>query len=231
MVGPTAGGGEAILAAMSDQPGWLAPPPPTPPPPPPPPVEPVPEVTPAPALWVAGGGRDYRWIPAAGGLLLVVVVGWSLWSIFGQGARTQHVTPTPTPTPAGVEYARASNFWNKAALPALADVNRSARAINTNCKGKLSTACRSAIEATDQKLQFALTVIKEGDIPACITTHITRFKSDLLAMDGGLQVALNGYKAGDLQLVDQGLSQFRENAIPVSSDAADVTNDVKNLCN
>ena len=140
-------------------------------------------------------------------------------------------TPTPTPTPAGVEYGRASYFWNKQALPALADVNRSARGITTNCKGKLTTPCRSAIESTDKKLQVVLTVIKDGDIPACLITHVTRFKSDLLSMDGGLQIALNGYNAGDRQLVAQGLAQFRENSLPLSGDAAAVTNDVKVLCN
>jgi hypothetical protein len=163
--------------------------------------------------------------------LLVLVIGWSLWSIFAPSYRTVPPTPTPTPTPAGVEYARASNFWNKQALPALAEVNRAARAINTSCKGKLSPGCRAGIEATDQRLQVALTVIKDGDVPACIATHLTRFKGDLLAMDGGLQIALNGYKAGDRQLVEQGLSVFRENAVPVGADAAAVTNDVKLLCN
>jgi hypothetical protein len=110
-------------------------------------------------------------------------------------------------------------------------VVKSVPAINKNCKGKLAAACQAAIVATDQKLQYAITVINTGDIPACLTTHVTRFKGDLLAMEGGLQVALNGYKAGDQPKVDQGLSLFHDNSLPVGEDAAAVSNDVKLLCN
>jgi hypothetical protein len=162
---------------------------------------------------------------------LIVVVAYVLWTLFTPRFRTPPAFPTPTPTPAGVEYERASTFWNKTELPALSEFSRSVPAINTTCKGALSPTCLAAITATDQKLQSAITIINQGDIPACIATHVARYKGDLLSMDGGLQIALNGYKAGDNQQVAQGLLQFRDNAQNVSADAAAVTNDVKVLCN
>ena len=175
--------------------------------------------------------HEYRWIPVVGGLVLIVVAGLILNSLFSIRFRTPPSFPTPTPTPAGAEYARAAAFWNDAGLPALAGVIRSKTAISTNCKGKLSTSCHDAIAAADLKVQYAIDVIKQGDIPACLTTHVTRFKSDLLSMDGGLQIALNGYKAGDKQQVDQGLSQFQVSSAPLTEDAAAVTKDVAVLCN
>jgi hypothetical protein len=214
---------------MSEPPGWLAPPPPTPPPPP----DSVPESKGAPQLWGPKPGRvrDYRWIPVLGAGVLIVIVAWSLSTLFSPRFRTPPSFPTPTPTPAGAEYARASAFWNNAGLPALAGVIRSKAAINTSCKGKLSTSCHNAIASGDQKVQYAIAVITQGDIPACLTTHVRVFKSDLLSMDGGLQVALNGYKAGDQQQVDQGISQFVVSSDSLTEDAAVVTNDVKVLCN
>jgi hypothetical protein len=220
---------------MSEPPGWLAPPPPTPPPPPAgaPPAS-APEVEGAPQLWgqpPPGRLTDYRWIKVAGAVAVIVVVVWALSTLLMPGFRTPPSFPTPTPTPAGVEYARASAFWNNAGLPALAGVIRSKTGIAANCKGKLSTSCRDAITNADQKVQYAITVINQGDIPACLTTHVTRFKSDLLSMDGGLQIALKGYKDGDQQEVNQGLSQFQVSSQPLTEDAAAVTNDVKILCN
>ena len=175
--------------------------------------------------------RDYRWIPVIGALVLIVALAFGLWTLFTPRFRTPPAFPTPTPTPVGVEYERASNFWNREELPALAEVSRSVPAINASCRGTLSPKCLAAITATDQKLQNAIAVVNHGDIPACIATHVTRFKGDLLSMDGGLQIALTGYKAGDIQQVQQGLSQFRENSQNVSPDAAAVTNDLKVLCN
>jgi hypothetical protein len=175
--------------------------------------------------------RDTRWITVVVAIALIVAVGLIVRSLLFPGFRTPPSYPTPTPTPAGAEYARASAFWNNTEVPAVAAVIKSVPAITKNCKGRLSAACQTAIVATDQKLQYAITVINTGDIPACLTTHVTRFKSDLLAMDGGLQVALNGYRAGDQQQVDQGLALFQENSLPLTEDAAAVSNDLKVLCN
>jgi hypothetical protein len=166
-----------------------------------------------------------------GALVLIVIVAFALSSLFAPRFRTPPSFPTPTPTPAGVEYARASAFWNNAGLPALAGVIRSVPAINSNCKGNLTTGCHTAIAATDVKLQYAISVINQGDIPACLTTHVTRYKSDLLSMDGGIQVALNGFKAGDRDELAQGLDQFRTSSLPVVEDAAAVSHDMQVLCN
>jgi hypothetical protein len=175
--------------------------------------------------------RDYRWITVVGAIVLIVIVALGLNSLFSPRFRTPPSFPTPTPTPAGAEYAKASAFWNDAGLPALAGVIRSEPAIKFNCKGKLSTACHNAVTVGDEKLQYAITVINQGDIPACLITHVTRYKSDLLSMDGGLQIALNGYKAGDRPQVDQGITQFLVSSDSLVADAANVTNDVKVLCN
>lgn len=161
----------------------------------------------------------------------MVVAGLVLRDFLFPGLRTQPVLTTPTPTPAAVEYTRATAFWDKTELPAITAVTRSMPAIKKYCGGKLKAACRTAIEATDQKLQFAISVINTGDVPACLTTHVTRLKSDLLSMDGGLAIALNGYRAGDIQKVNQGLAHYRESASPLSQDAAAVTKDVIKLCN
>jgi hypothetical protein len=210
----------------------MAPPPPAMPPPPPP--APVFEAAPEPPPpWAPQGGkaRDFWWIPAIGILILIVAVGWMVRGFLIAGPdRTPPSYPTPIPTPAGLEFGRAYLFWYNSGLPALANMNKTVPALNTRCKGSLPATCQAAIAATDQKLQAAITVINQGNIPACLTTHLTTFKSDLEAMDGGLQIALNGYKAGDKGMITQGLTQFHESAIPLNQDAAVVTSDVKALC-
>ena len=222
--------------AMSDPPGWLAPPPPSAPPPPPPPSvppAPPPEAEPAPQLWGVKPAQvhDYPWVKVVVAVVVIGAVGWALSSLLFPGFRTPPAFPTPTPTPAGVEYARASTFWNDGEQPALIEVVRALPAISTNCKGNLTVACQTAITAMDVKLQYALAVIKNGDIPACMTTHLARYKGDLLAMDGGLQISLIGFKTGDRDKVAQGLDQFRTAVLTLPDDTAAVTNDVKVLCN
>jgi hypothetical protein len=221
---------------MSDPPGWLAPPPPSAPPPPPPPSvppAPPPEAEPAPQLWGVKPAQvhDYPWVKLVVAVLLIVAVGWALSSLLFPGLRTPPAFPTPTPTPAGVEYARASTFWNDGEQPALVEVVRGLPAISTNCKGNLTAACRNAITAMDVKLKYAVSVINTGDIPACLTTHVGRYKGDLLSMDGGMQISLIGFNAGDRDKVAQGLEQFREALLPLADDATSVSNDVKVLCN
>jgi hypothetical protein len=197
------------------------------------PPAPPPEVEPAPQLWGAKPAqtRDYPWVKVVVAVLLIGAVGWVLNSYLFPGFRTPPAFPTPTPTPAGVEYARASAFWNDGEQPALIEVVRGLPAITAGCKGNLTAACRTAITAMDVKLQYALTVIKTGDIPACMTTHLTRYKGDLLAMDGGIQISLIGFKEGDRDKLAQGLDQFRTAVLTLPDDTAAVTNDVKVLCN
>lgn len=145
--------------------------------------------------------------------------------------RTLPTFPTPTPTPPGVEFGRAEAFWNSSVEPAVIDAIKAMPAIVSRCTGKLTTPCHDAIVVADQKLQVAITLIDNGDIPACLATDMRRFKGDVEAIDAGLQIALNGFKAGDRLQVGQGLSQFRESLVPLSPDATAVTNDVKVLCN
>jgi hypothetical protein len=179
--------------------------------------------------------RDDRWIRVAGAVLVVaaiVFVGWSLRGLIFPGDRAIPVFATPTPTPAGTEFDRADIFWNRQAIPALVEFIKTVPAINTKCKTNLLAAgCHAAILASDQKLEQAVTVINQGDVPACLTTDLTRFKGDVLSMDGGLQISLNGYKAGDKNMVLQGLSQFHDAALTFGPDSTAVTNDVKVLCN
>jgi hypothetical protein len=115
-------------------------------------------------------------------------------------------------------------------LPAVAAANRTLPLLKARCKGSYPTTCRSAITATDAKLQQAIAVINNGDIPACIADDLRRYKSDLLGMDGGLQIALNGYGARDKAKISQGLTQFREASIPLAADGTSVTKDIKALC-
>jgi hypothetical protein len=204
-------------------------------PPPPPPYQPAPIPQPAepPPPWAPQGGkaRDFWWIPAIGALILIVAVGWMVRGFLVAGPdRTPPSYPTPTPTPAGLEFGRAYLFWYNTGLPGISDMNKSVPNLNARCKGTLPTTCQAAITVTDTKLQAVITAINNGNIPACLNTHLTRVKSDLEAMDGGLQIALNGYKAADKGAITQGLTQFHESAIPLNQDVAVVTSDVKALC-
>jgi hypothetical protein len=203
---------------------------------PPPQYQPAPVYQAAaepPPPWAPQGGkaRDFWWIPAIGVLILIVAVGWMVRGFLVAGPdRTPPSYPTPTPTPAGLEFGRAYLFWYNIGLPALSDMNKSVPNLNARCKGSLPATCQAAITVTDQKLQAVINAINTGNIPACLTTHMTRVKSDLEAMDGGLQIALNGYKAADKAAIGQGLTQFHESAIPLNQDVAVVTSDVKALC-
>jgi hypothetical protein len=102
--------------------------------------------------------------------------------------------------------------------------------LKARCRGTYPTTCRSAITATDQKLQQAIAVINNGDIPACISDDLRRFKSDLEGMGGGLQISLNGYGARSKAMILQGLGQYHESALPLGTDAAAVAKDIKALC-
>jgi hypothetical protein len=204
-------------------------------PPPPPPYQPapIPQAAEPPPPWAPQGGkaRDFWWIPAIGALILIVAVGWMVRGFLVAGPdRTPPSYPTPTPTPAGLEFGRAYLFWYNTGLPGISDMNKSVPNLNARCKGTLPATCQAAITVTDQKLQVVITAINNGNIPACLNTHLTRVKSDLEAMDGGLQIALKGYKAADKGAITQGLTQFHESAIPLNQDVAVVTGDVKALC-
>jgi len=198
------------------------------------PVIVTPEKDPSPPWGPKGPLRDYRLVGVAIALVVLVVlvfVGYSLRGLFAPaGLRTTPSFPTPTPTPSGLEFGRAYLFWNNSALPAIAAYNKTLPALNARCKGSYPTTCRSAITASSQKLQQAIAVINNGDIPACIADAITRYKSDLEGMGGGLQIALNGYGARNKATILQGLGQFRTASKPLGTDAASVARDIKALC-
>ena len=50
-------------------------------------------------------------------------------------------------------------------------------------------------------------------------------------MDGGIQISLKGFKAGDRDLLAQGLDQFRTAVLTLGDDSNAVANDVAVLCN
>jgi hypothetical protein len=197
------------------------------------PPAPPPEAEPAPQLWGVKPAqvRDYPWVKVVVAVILIGAVGWALSGVVFPGPRIPPAFPTPTPTPVGAEFARASKFWNDGEQPALVEVVRGLPAISANCKGNLTAACKTAITAMDVKLQYAVAVINTGDIPACLTTHLARYKGDLLAMDGGMQISLKGFKAGDRDMLAQGLDQFRTAALSLGDDSNAVANDVAVLCN
>ncbi len=194
----------------------------------------TPEKDPSPPWGPKGPLRDYRLVPVAIGLVILVVlviVGYSLRGLFSPaGLRATPSFPTPTPTPAGLEFGRAYLFWNNSALPAVGAFNKTLPVLNARCKGSYPSTCRSAITASDQKLQQAIAVINNGDVPACIADDLRRYKSDLEAMDGGLQIALNGYGARNKAMILQGLGQYHDASKPLAADAAAVAKDIKALC-
>src|SRR5712691_684397 len=106
----------------------------------------------------------------------------------------QAAVPSPTPGPTTrSEYTRADVFLNGSFGPALADFGSVDRPMQT-CGGEFTNSCFNAITATDPPLKHVLAVIDQGSIPPCIAEPMTKFRSDLAYMEGGLQTALKGYK-------------------------------------
>jgi hypothetical protein len=176
--------------------------------------------------------RDYRWIVAVAAVIVLALVAWTIRGyLMSDTLRTLPLYPTPTPTPSGVELQRANSFWNGQVYPLLGGVVTTLAPLKTQClTGKRRAGCRSAITATDQKLQLVIVAINQGDIPACILTHATIFKGDVESMDGGLQISLNGYKAGDQGMVSRGLAQFVAAVEPLVADGQLVSSDLKAFC-
>jgi hypothetical protein len=177
--------------------------------------------------------RSYPWVPAIGALIVIVIVALVLRSFFISyfSLRDTPVYPTPTPTPSGVELQRANNFWPGTVFPLLGQVVKTLTPLKTQCfTGSRRAGCRSAIVATDQKLQLVMAAINKGDIPACIATHVATFRGDVESMDGGLQISLIGYKAGDQVMISRGLAQFVEAVRPLVADGELVNSDLKAYC-
>ncbi|MDQ6877372.1 MAG: hypothetical protein M3082_06675 [Candidatus Dormibacteraeota bacterium] len=170
-----------------------------------------------------------------GVLVALVVIGAVVWALHAilmpGGDRLPPAYPTPTPTPSGVELQRANAFWNNQVYPSLGVVVTTLPAMKSQClTGSPRAGCRAAMIATDQTLQQTITIIKHGDIPACIATHVTTFMGDVEAMDGGLQISLNGYRAGDRAMITQGLIQFTDGVRPLVADGELVNRDLKAFC-
>ncbi len=153
---------------------------------------------------------------AAGAILLVLVLVLlnvtNIISIPWPGAPSG---PTVTmvhgsPKPLVSDYVLADHFLNLSLGPALIALVNTLPAVEASCGGAatLSSACHTAILATNDQEANVLSVIDHGGIPACIAYGVKALRIDLQDMAGGIGVSLHGFQDSSADEVKTGIYHF-----------------------
>ena len=164
-------------------------------------------------------------------LLLVVLNSTSIISIpwpFGGG------TPTTTmvhgsPKPLISDYDQANRFLNLSLAPALVGLGNTLPPLQAGCTGTLTSACLTALNASNDQMTTVLAVIAKGGIPACIAVGMKQLQADLQNMAGSLGLALHGYRDGSSDEVHAGIHQFAVVGLSLQPDAKTIDAEVP-LC-
>jgi hypothetical protein len=183
------------------------------------------------------GMRPYLYF--VGGLVVLVMAGIVLNTLgitqlpwFGNGGTNSGAAPTPSLPPLTVrsDYAHADRFLNLTLGPALDGLNQTVPSLSATCHGTLSNGCLDAVTATDKQVKKVLAVMDRGEIPSCIAASMGKFRGDLAAMDGGLQLAIKGYADNLVNELAQGLNRFGTAGQALVSDAKSVDRAQKTQC-
>ena len=177
-----------------------------------------PDLTP---LWrqTKGGGYGrYLYFVAAIALFVIVLIVLNSMNFvqlpfISTGSKSSPTqvgaNPSPTPDVSGPDSARADRFLTGQLKPALAGLDQTVPELNRSCSGIASTSCFDAITATDQQVKKVLTVITNGDVPACIRVPTTSLKANIQSMDNQLQAAFKDFQENNNSEVFANVNRFR----------------------
>lgn len=152
------------------------------------------------------------------------------WFNSGSSASSvQSPQPTPVVDLTRSEFGRADRFLNGSLGPALASLAETVQQMQT-CNGTLSNSCYDAINSTEPEVKKVLSVIDHGTIPPCIAAPMKSFRTDVVNMDAGIQLALKGYKDNQRGEVGNGITQFARGAQSMAADGKTVDQTYKTQC-
>jgi len=197
--------------------------------------EPEPAVVYAPAemsppLWQQPAATTqlspYR-IGAAGAVVVVLIllvlnatnvisIPWP-WTPAAPTVTMIHASPRPIVS----DYVLADRFLNLSLGPAITTLANTLPAVRASCAPatNLSSACRSAINATNTQMLNVLSVIDHAGIPNCIAIGTKALRNDLQGMSGGIGVALHGFQDNSSDEVSTGITHFAIVAQSLQPDA------------
>jgi predicted flap endonuclease-1-like 5' DNA nuclease len=168
----------------------------------------------------------YR-IGAAGAVvLLVIVVVLNATNIISIPWPWIAAEPTVTmihgsPPPIVSDYVLADRFLNLELGPAIVSLGNTLPPVKASCAPatNLSSACHTAINATNTQMLNVLSVIKHASIPDCIAIGTKALQNDLQDMSGGIGVALHGFLDSSSDEVSTGITHFAIVAQSLQTDA------------
>lgn len=184
----------------------------------------------APPQWQQPAGptqlSPYR-IGAAGAVVLVLVlvllnvtniisIPWP-WVAPGPTVTMIHGSPKPIVS----DYVLADRFLNLELGPAIVILANTLPAVKASCAPatNLSSACHTAINATNTQMLNVLSVIDHAGIPNCIAVGTKALRNDLQGMSGGIGAALHGFQDSSSDEVNIGIYHFAVVAQSLQPDA------------
>jgi hypothetical protein len=183
-----------------------------------------PAAEPTGALWEQPKGTGistYLYAGAAFVVLLIAIIVLNSLNLvqlpgFGSGSHSSassSSSPSPSvspgPAPVRSEFGRADLFLNGSLAPKLVAFEQTVPAMATCSARILSNSCFNALTATDPVMKDVLAVIDNGPIPPCIAASMKQYRSDFAVMEAGVQLALKGYKDGQVSELIDGEYRFR----------------------
>jgi hypothetical protein len=165
-------------------------------------------------------------------MVLIVLNSINLVSLpfFGASSNApQGAKPSPSAYPIRSEFGKANDFLKGSLAPAMAAFQETVPGLQA-CTGTLSNSCFDAITASDNQMKSVLSVIDHGTIPLCLAAPMKKYRSDLAAMEAGLQLGLKGYKDNQVGEVTNGVNQFVRVGGALQGDVTAVDNAMKTQC-
>jgi len=191
----------------------------------------------SPPLWQQPAAQTqlspYR-IGAAGAVVLLIIVvvlnatniisiPWP-WLAAGPTVTMIHASPRPIVS----DYVLADRFLNVELGPAIVSLANTLPPVQASCAPatNLSSACHTAINATNTQMLDVLSVIDHAGIPNCIAVGTKTLRNDLQGMSGGIGVALHGFQDNSGDEVNTGIYHFAFIAQSLQPDANTINAEV-----
>jgi hypothetical protein len=146
----------------------------------------------------------------------IISIPWP-WIPAGPTVTMIHASPRPIVS----DYVLADRFLNGELGPAIASLADTLPAVQASCApaNNLSSACRTAVNATNTQNLNVLSVIDHAGVPNCIAIGTKALRNDLQGMSGGIGVALHGFQDSSSDEVNTGIYHFAYVAQSLQADA------------